>query len=682
MNWSLTDASNRILGIGTKSVQNLQQLGISTVEQLKNIVDPQSVAGSINIPVQNLNCAMNIVNALGEEFLSTVQRQDLDIVQKVAGVNIELGVALWAQGIRKLEDITSTTQIDFSKLPARFGPGYWRKIVFSTQLDLIPGLTRGMAWQLAHRSGLGSLQDFVQNLSISINGVSSDLMSKWRYIAGKQIEKNILDFRTANNLRLVKKIRGIGPQIGTMLACLDIVTETDLIRADFSFLKGYIPFLQEEDFLSWVVQAFNIINPRCILCDNLMSALQGMDRNLISNCLEAFRSFAGGNLNMINNSRQTIIQTLSSKKTDILDELLHSSKTDIPFLREGLRRSYDSVFNFTMEKFSSQGGSFLSSLLNSAKDLVMHPDNLSSIAQSLGIDSLIPSSNSLSISSSKIHFVVGRGKNDSATLTLEEDDQTKTLKNINVTSSVDWLILDTQSVQEIQGGTSRNINFTVSIPETMNAGNYQGLITVTAKQYIKETNQLSRDSDQYQTVAISLQVPTGTMYVSNSDLNFGDMNQDESQTLNFQTESLGQSAITGISLQVRGDYSTWLNVQPLSIASLAGGQTETVSAVLSIPDDRYTWGPHNWSIDVRGDEGGIERLINVNARVNVERAWWWVLLLVVLIIVFLVLLTLCICAILTQLGIPILGWATIPITISICLAKVPILFALINWLIM
>ncbi|MFA5881168.1 MAG: hypothetical protein WC834_03140 [Eubacteriales bacterium] len=89
-------------------------------------------------------------------------------------------------------------------------------------------------------TGVTSLEDFAQNFSDTIPGVSLDLIAKWKHIAGRLVEKNIPDFKKAGELVLAARINGIGPQIGALLECLDISGERDLLQADFVSLQGYM----------------------------------------------------------------------------------------------------------------------------------------------------------------------------------------------------------------------------------------------------------------------------------------------------------------------------------------------------------------------------------------------------------------------------------------------------------
>jgi len=209
----------------------------------------------------------------------------------------------------------------------------------------------------------------------------------------------------------------------------------------------------------------------------------------------------------------------------------------------------------------------------------------------------------------------------------------------------------------------------------------KGICNIPATQYIKGTNQPSRDSDQTRTVTIDLQVLAGNMSVNTGDLDFGALDQGESRELNFDVHAMGSSALTNISVQAQGDNASWLTVTPVSVAEITGGQTSVVNVRVNVPDNRHTWGDHRWRIEVRADEGGTQRLINVNARVSVDRAGWWWLFLILLILAFIALLVACVVAILAFLEL-ILTIPALGVVISLCASTLTALIAMINWVIM
>ncbi|GEM_PF-4224513 len=150
------------------------------------------------------------------------------------------------------------------------------------------------------------------------------------------------------------------------------------------------------------------------------------------------------------------------------------------------------------------------------------------------------------VRSSNTNFVLGRGSEGTARLTLTEDDSTKELRFDTISSNVNWITLAGQSFTAIIGGTSQTLDFKVVVPVGMMAGSYQGTINIPATQYIKGTNQPSRDSDQTRTVTIDLQVLAGNMAVNNGDLDFGSLDQGESQDLTFMVVAVPDTADIGL----------------------------------------------------------------------------------------------------------------------------------------
>ncbi|PKM46771.1 MAG: hypothetical protein CVV03_05165 [Firmicutes bacterium HGW-Firmicutes-8] len=133
------------------------------------------MATQIKVRAENLVCAKNVIDSLDEQLLRDIKRTDLEIVQKVAGVGFELGIALWAQGIKKLEDITDATLVDFLLLPGFFNERYWSKIVLAEQgSGFLSSVLDGLSGCLENPQSLAGIAE-----TLGINTWCRDTIRLW-----------------------------------------------------------------------------------------------------------------------------------------------------------------------------------------------------------------------------------------------------------------------------------------------------------------------------------------------------------------------------------------------------------------------------------------------------------------------------------------------------------------------
>lgn len=387
MSFSIGNAASWLPGIGYKSASNLMNKGVTVFEQLKDI-NPADFSTEVKIPINVLKCAKNIATNIDAGYLQTLTKNSLELSSKVAGIGLEFGVALLSQGISRLKDIKPSTLIDFSKMPSYFNQDYWRKIIFSVQLDLIPGLTKKNAWNIAYKSFDGTilnLQDFSSRFTGIIPGVSSDMVTKWKFIAGKLVEKGILDFEIAGNLKLARLIDGIGPQIAALLSCLGITEPEHLLKSSFNTISSYIPWINKNVYIGWLIQAFKIYVENLTIPGNSSEC-----RIMLGSFIDICKTFFGYAQELSgNNLLNLMLERAESIKANLINKILTSSQFIRTKFSPDIGTNLQEIYNFIFGGFQANGSSFINNLLNNLKNVVEHPESRLQLFNNLGLDQLI-----------------------------------------------------------------------------------------------------------------------------------------------------------------------------------------------------------------------------------------------------------------------------------------------------